>query len=476
MMSARGARSLTVESGKSPALDRGHGPEVMSMPPLADELLSILVLEVFESEFVGAADADYTDGDGNRFAVKGAKGPSGLRLVFSLVGSSPSASVAAPSARPRSRPTSVAPPPPTPGHIHIAADPVRTELSGAAQGALALAQELGGSDILLSVDLGVRVRVGGQFQSFELDIASADIESILAFGGRAAADSLTESGSCDFALDLRASVGQRFRVNVFRQHRGLAAALRPIRLDIPTLSELRLPDRLRELALFPHGLVLVAGQAGSGKSTTLAALVQHLNTSVPRHVITLEDPIEYEYVPQRAIVHQREVGTHLSSFASGLRAALRESPDVILLGEMRDRDTIAAALTAAETGHLVLSTLHAASAEMALDRVIDIFPEGQQQQVRAQLANVLRATLTQFLLPATSPPGRVPAYELMIVNAAIAAMIREGKSHQIQSQIQTGRDAGMVPLDRVLRSLIKERAITLQSARAIAREPAALGS
>jgi twitching motility protein PilT len=222
-------------------------------------------------------------------------------------------------------------------------------------------------------------------------------------------------------------------------------------------------------------MVLVTGQAGAGKSTTLVALVEELNRSSARHIITLEDPIEFEYVPRRSLIHQREVGQHVASFAEGLRAALRESPDVILVGEMRDGDTMAAALTAAETGHLVLSTLHAASAEMALDRIIDSFPEGQQRQVRVQLASVLRAVFTQFLLPSTAPPARVPAYELLVMNSAVAAMIREDKCHQIPSQIQTGREGGMIHLDRVLARLLQERRIELASARAIAREPERLG-
>jgi twitching motility protein PilT len=198
------------------------------------------------------------------------------------------------------------------------------------------------------------------------------------------------------------------------------------------------------------------------------ALVEQLNREHARHIVTLEDPIEFEYRSQRSLVHQRELGVHVDSFETGLRAALREAPDVILVGEMRDRATIAAAITAAETGHLVLSSLHAASAPMAVDRVIDAFPEHQQRQVRTQLAGTLRAVLTQHLVPsAQSPGGRVPAIDLMMNTSAVAAHIRDGKNHQLASAIQTGRDEGMIPLDRSLAELVEARAVAYEAALAL---------
>jgi twitching motility protein PilT len=258
----------------------------------------------------------------------------------------------------------------------------------------------------------------------------------------------------------------RFRINLFRQATGLAAVFRPVRRAPPALADLRLPAGLDRLVAYPNGLVLVTGPCGSGKSTTLAALIEHVNRTSARHVITIEDPIEYEYTPARALVHQRELGAHLDSFESGLRAALREAPDIILVGEMRDRATIAAALTAAETGHLVLSTLHAGGAAMAVERVIDVFPEHQQRQVRGQLAGALRAILTQHLLP-TVGGERLPAVELMLATAATSSIIRDGKTHQLASAIQTGRDDGMIPLDRSLADLVEARQVTVEVAASV---------
>jgi twitching motility protein PilT len=216
--------------------------------------------------------------------------------------------------------------------------------------------------------------------------------------------------------------------------------------------------------------VLLTGAAGSGKSTTLAALVEHINRTEARHIITLEDPIEFEHRNQRSMVHQREVGRHVESFSSGLRAALRESPDVILLGEMRDLPTIAAALTAAETGHLVFSTLHTGDATSAIDRIIDVFPGHQQIQIRLQLASVLRAVVTQFLVPSVHGPAHVPAIEKLVVTSAVACQIREGRNHQIPSLIQAGGAEGMITLERSLASLVRSGRVALPTALRHARD------
>jgi twitching motility protein PilT len=217
--------------------------------------------------------------------------------------------------------------------------------------------------------------------------------------------------------------------------------------------------------------VLANGPAGSGKSTTLAALVGEINRTRAAHVITLEDPIEYLHSPVRSLVHQREVGLHVESFSSGLRAALRESPDVILVGEMRDLETISLALTAAETGHLVLSTLHSGTGAMAIDRIIDVFPDAQQMQVRIQLASVLRAVVTQRLLPTRQPGERVPAVEVLRANYAIGALIRDSKTHQLATQLQLGRDDGMIALERSLVDLVRTGRITRETALVAARSP-----
>jgi twitching motility protein PilT len=225
-----------------------------------------------------------------------------------------------------------------------------------------------------------------------------------------------------------------------------------------------------DLVQFNHGLVLITGPTGSGKSTTLCALIEHINQTQQRHIITLEDPIEFLFTRKDSVVHQREVGHHVDSFATGLRAALREDPDIILVGEMRDKETIQAAITAAETGHLVLSSLHCGSAAQAVDRMIDIFDENQQNQVRLQLSDVLRAVVTQRLIRNASGIGRVPAVEIMRINPAISNLIREKKSHMMTNQIQTGRGEGMLPFDTSLVQLVRSRHITVESALSMAND------
>ena len=336
------------------------------------------------------------------------------------------------------------------------------------------ALDRGASDIILSEGRSPRLRFAGQLESEDGPVTTAqDIETFLAAHmtseTRARFD---ETGSADLACTLdTAEEPRRFRANLFRHQSGLCLTLRPIRDRIPTLEELGLPRSLAALGTLLDGLVLLNGPAGSGKSTTLAALVGEINRTRAAHVITLEDPIEYLHTAQRSLIHQREVGAHVESFSSGLRAALRESPDVILVGEMRDLETISLALTAAETGHLVLSTLHSGAGAMAIDRIIDVFPDAQQAQVRTQLASVLRAVVTQRLLPSTEPGGRVPAVEVLRTSYAIAAQIRESKTHQLATQIQLGQDEGMIPLERSLVDLVRTRRITRETALAAARSP-----
>ena len=326
------------------------------------------------------------------------------------------------------------------------------------------------SDVFLSSGKQPRMRRNGQIQV--LDAGAPSRGQILGLvPDEAACGELERSGSVDFAVRWELPDGpRRIRINVFRHLDGVAAALRPIRRRAPQLAELFLPDDLHQLVQFPSGLVLVTGVSGSGKSTTLAGLVDHLNRTRPKHVITIEDPIEYEHREMQCLIHQREVGGNVACFATGLRAALRESPDVILLGEMRDLDTISAALTAAETGHLVLSTLHAAGASTAVNRMVDVYPGHQQAHVRAQLALSLRAVVSQRLVPSLAG-GLVPAVERLLVTPAVANSIREGQDHFMRNAMLTGGDGGMITLERSLASLVRERLIDRETAMRTANDP-----
>jgi twitching motility protein PilT len=357
-------------------------------------------------------------------------------------------------------------------------DPARAALAARLAGMIARAAGREVSDIVISAGQPLWIRAANGFAAAS---ASAISESEL----RAFVDSLLDpprrrvldsAGSVDLpwvAPDIDEGP-QRFRMNVFTQAHGLAVALRPINRHAPSFAELHLPESIGGLVGASGGMVLVVGPTGSGKSSTLAAMLETVNRSRACHVITLEDPIEFVYQPRRCLIHQREVGTHVESFSAGLRAALRESPDIILVGEMRDRETVSMALTAAETGHLVLSTLHSGSAPMAIDRIVDIFPEHQQGQIRQQVAGSLQAVLTQQLIPGARPSTRYPAIELLTVNYAVAALIREGKTHQLASQIQTGREDGMVAFEASLFELIRTGKITREVGVAAARDPAEL--
>lgn len=319
------------------------------------------------------------------------------------------------------------------------------------------------SDIFLSSGKSPRVRRNGIVRPLDADAPSE--EQILGLlPGEVAARELERSGSVDFGVSWDLPDGRRrFRVNVFRHLEGVAAAIRPIRQRIPPLAELSLPGDLLELASFPSGLVLVTGASGSGKSTTLAALVDHINRTRSSHIITIEDPVEYEHRDIRCLIHQREVGTHVESFSSGLRAALRENPDVILLGELRDLATISAALTAAETGHLVLGTLHSGSATSAVSRIVDVFPGHQQPLIRVQLSASLRAVVSQRLVP-TRNKKLVPAVEKLLVTPAVANGIREGHDHYMRNAMLTGGEDGMITLERSLANLVRERVIDRETA------------
>ena len=271
----------------------------------------------------------------------------------------------------------------------------------------------------------------------------------------------------DNELDLSLGIPEagRFRVNVYRQRGSCGVALRALSYIIPSMEELHLPkDTLVKLAALPRGLILVTGPTGSGKSTSLASIIDHINNTRACHIVTIEDPIEYLHTHKKSIINQREIGTDTYSFENALVHVLRQDPDVILIGEMRNLETISIALTAAETGHLVLATLHTDNAPTTIDRIIDICPPHQQQQVRIQLAGALQGIMSQQLLPRANSSGRIPAIEVMLANNAIRNLIREGKSHQIYTVMQTSLSEGMITMDRALFDLYRKGLITWEEA------------
>jgi twitching motility protein PilT len=267
----------------------------------------------------------------------------------------------------------------------------------------------------------------------------------------------------------------RFRVNVYHQIRGISVAFRAIPSRVPSLGDLHAPDIFTDFALRPRGLVLVTGPTGSGKSTTLAAMINELNCSQAKHVLTIEDPIEFVYEPDRCLINQREVGGQTLSFANALRAAMREDPNVILVGEMRDLETIRLAITAAETGHLVLATLHTSGAAKAIDRIIDVFPGDEKLVVRSMLSESLTAVISQVLCKRQDGPGRVAAYEIMVGSAAVRNLIRESKIAQLYSAMQTGSNVGMQTLDQALTRLVQQGSISKEEAASKARYPENFG-
>ena len=276
-----------------------------------------------------------------------------------------------------------------------------------------------------------------------------------------------------YALDLPQGT-TRFRINIHRQQRGLAAVFRLIPDTIPSPEELTMEESIFKFSKLPRGLVLFTGATGTGKSTTLACLVDLINNRSSKHILTVEDPIEYTYTEKQACITQRELGIHTHGFGSALKSALREDPDVILVGEMRDLETIQLALTASETGHLVFSTLHTSDTSQTVDRIIDVFPPAQQALVRAQLASVLQGIVTQVLLPRASGSGRIAAREILLATPAVRTMIREGNTHQLYNSLTGGLQAGMCPLELSLAAKVRQNLITLEDAEGAANRPTML--
>lgn len=330
---------------------------------------------------------------------------------------------------------------------------------------LAQAVEAGASDLHITAAREPQMRVDGSLVSLDgyPPLTGEDTETVIyRILNSRLQTTLENDRQVDFSYSLPGVA--RFRVNTYFQRESVSAAFRVIPDTVVPLDELGLPAAIQSFAELPRGLVLVTGATGSGKSTTLAALIDLINQTRPCHIITIEDPIEFVHNHRRAMINQREIGTDAAGFSEALRGALRQDPDVILLGEMRDLETIGIALTAAETGHLVFGTLHTQDAPSSVDRLIDVFPAGQQAQVRAQIAGTLRGVVSQTLLARSDRAGRVAAIELMIPDSAIANLIRQSKLEQVYSLIQTGSNKGMQTLEQSLADLVSRRAISPESA------------
>jgi twitching motility protein PilT len=338
---------------------------------------------------------------------------------------------------------------------------------------LRLVIDEGGSDLHLSVGAPPTVRLHGDLIKLDLPILnSADTETLArSIASETHLQRVNEEGSVDFGFTFRDR--NRFRVSVYRQKGHLGLALRLVPGKLMTPEQIGLPAAVRELLHLPRGLVLVTGPTGSGKTTTLASMLDSINTQSKSHIITIEDPIEYFHDHRSGIINQRELGVDVPSFAEGLRRALRQDPDVILVGEMRDLETMETAITAAETGHLVFSTLHTTGAARTVDRIVDAFPVGQQEMIRTQLSTNLKAVISQILLPRLDGKGRVAAFEIMINTPSIAALIRDNKTFRISNDILTGSKYGMISMEASLVELYLAGVISRDQVTAKAQDPQA---
>ena len=467
-MTLRDADAIVLEPGRIPQLRRRGNVEALAMPALDASLLADFARPLLADQSLASGPVMVTFRDGDTlYPVTVEETANGLRVVVRRP------SVKKPDKKelpPRSKEEESQPPELVSSNPSLGELSAPRRLGGNSSSSLAalleqavgVAHQRGASDLFVSTGRGASIKRDGRLETIDVAVDDEALAACVA--------EIARGGSADLSMECG---GVRLRVNAFVHLGGCAVAARLIKDSVPGLGELGLPEEIGSLVELRDGLVVVCGPTGSGKSTTLAALVDLLDQRRAAHVITLEDPIEYRFSARRSLIHQRELGTHVATFADGLRAALREAPDVILLGELRDRETISAALTAAETGHLVLATLHAPSAAGAIDRIVDAFPETQARQTRGQLAGCLRAVVTQYLLPKRAG-GRALAVELVPVTPAVANIIRKGELQTLPTAIQSGREAGMIPLERSLARL--EGVVAPQVLRRVAADHDLLGS
>jgi len=327
---------------------------------------------------------------------------------------------------------------------------------------LKLMAEKNASDLFLTTGAPVNMKVEGKLYALGNTGLPPGLVKKIAYSLMDEAQVVIFERDLEMNMAISVTEAGRFRVNVFKQRGEIGMVIRAIKSDIPSIEDLKLPTILKDIVLEPRGLVLLVCSTGSGKSTTLASMIDHRNNNVTGHILTIEDPIEFLHQHKRCIVNQREIGSDAKGFSEALRAALRQDPDVILLGEMRDLETIATALTAAETGHLVFGTLHTQSAPSTIDRIIDVFPAEQQEQIRIQIASSLQGVITQALLPTADGMGRVPALEVLLPDDAVRNLVRQGKVEQIYSVMQTNTSRGMQTMEQSLADLIQRGVVTFE--------------
>lgn len=462
----QGGTLLRLASDRPPQMFRGDAALPLTIPATSTERIRELLGElwlVHETKLseLGALSLSYENPELGAFAVKLSRtDDSALEVSFHRDGTAPRRQVAL------SAPGGSAD---TTGNAEVLEEGSR--LPPALIALLVRAVSQGASDIHLGPQRKPILRVNTELRVLD---AEPGFDASTLLDSSFHLEQIEAGVSVDRAVDVP-GVG-RVRVNVYASDEGLCAAVRILRQDVPSLADLNLPPQLASLVELPHGLVLICGPTGSGKSTTLAALVQHALETEPQVLVTLEDPIEYVIRPTRpnGLVRQREVRRHVRDFATGLRDALREDPDILLIGEMRDPETISLALTAAETGHLVFASLHSRTAPSAVERIVDTYPPERQRQIRVQLADALRAVISQRLIPTADRTGRVPAVELLRVTHGVANLIREGRTAQIVSALQAGGSEGMQVLERSLVELVRTKRIRREAAIAAANDASTL--